>query len=124
LQLPKLSILPRPEGEEVSADYLESLAKAISDSLNQVYLAINGQLSLGDAESPDNIFVCPRTFTTPATPGDPVEVDHNLPEIPHGRLIVSQDKPAHIYEDKSTWTKSKVYFKSDVATVTATVLIF
>lgn len=73
----------------------------------------------------DNNSLYRVTITTSATPNTEQAVAHTLKNrTPIGYLVISSDKAAHIYDGTTAWTTSNIYLRSDVASVTAKLLVF
>ena len=59
-----------------------------------------------------------------ATPGAEFSVAHQLGKVPAGYLVTGQDGPGHIYAGSTPNTKTTLYFKSDQANVTFSIMVF
>jgi len=64
------------------------------------------------------------TVTTPGTPDTEFAVPHGLGVIPSGFLVIDKDKAGDTYRGATTWSTEQIYLKTDVATVTLTLLVF
>ena len=107
------------ENDQNFGDYLRDVDR---DLIN-LFLAMQGRVRFTDSGMGENIAGELVEFTTHATPGTAVTVNHRLNMIPYGRLIFTQNKAGALYEDMTTWTKTTVSFKSDVASVTFKVFL-
>lgn len=63
------------------------------------------------------------TITTSAAPGTETAIAHGLKRVPVGCIVIEKDKAAHIYLGASGKDATNYYVRSDVASVTATLLI-
>lgn len=94
--------------------------KDLEQTLDKIFSKIRDILNNGLNFS-DNFECHVETITTDATPGNSTVITHNLKRTPVGCLVLEKDKAAHIYKSASTTTTYTV--KSDVASVTATLVI-
>lgn len=72
----------------------------------------------------DNSSINRKSITTSGTPDTEAAVSHNLKRVPVGYFVVGRDKAGVIYNGTTAWTTTNIYLRSNVATVTATVIIF
>ena len=72
----------------------------------------------------DNHDLFTTTITTNATPGNESAISHGLKRVPIGCIVAETNKAAHLYLGPSGKSASIYNIASDVATVTATVIIF
>ena len=86
------------------------------DSLNKFYIEVKSILNRG-ASFDDNIDCRLVSFTSNAVATNDTEVTHTLGKIPSGYIIYSQDKAGSLYLGSGTWTATKIYVASDVASV-------
>lgn len=63
------------------------------------------------------------TITTNATPGVETTIAHGLKRIPAGFIILETDKAGHIFTGSTAKSATNYYVRSDVASVTATLVI-
>lgn len=71
----------------------------------------------------DNFNCVKKSITTSAVIGTASTIAHGLKRVPIGYSIIRKDKAAHIFESAAP-DSTNVYLKSDVASVTATILVF
>lgn len=92
----------------------------VDTDLSNLFLCLQGRVRFGDGVSgarSENIAGEFRTVTT-AGANTEVVVPHTLGEVPIGRIVLRQDKAGHIYDSTTAWTKTNIYIKCDVASVT------
>ena len=71
----------------------------------------------------DNLDAQTVSVTTHTTPGTEVAVAHTLKRVPAGYIVLKRDKEGVIYDGATAFSTSSIYLKSNVASVTATILI-
>jgi len=71
----------------------------------------------------DNVDCDLVTYTSNGTPNTEDTVGHSLGKVPTGIIPVSLDKPAVVYKS-NTFSASNLFLKCNVASTTATLLIF
>lgn len=109
----------RTPSHEPQDPFSKDLDKGLDDFLGQVRDLLNGGIKFAD-----NFSATIATFTTDATPGVETAIAHTLKRTPTGFLVLAKDKAAHLFDGASGKDASNYYVRSDVASVTATVLIF
>lgn len=72
----------------------------------------------------DNVDCRQVSFSSSATPNAENTVAHTLGKVPTGYFVYSKDKAAHLYDGGTTWTKTNIYIKSDVASVAFKMIVF
>lgn len=71
----------------------------------------------------DNFSSYVTTFTTSAVVGTETAIAHGLKRIPVGFIVLEKDKAAHIYTGTTAKSVTNYYVRSDVASVTVTLVI-
>lgn len=108
-------------------DLSDLVIGAINSFNGALVKKINGRISFGDGSQSSlagNIFGQFREFKTPSSANTEFRVDHGLHKHVFGRIVVRQNKAAHLYDsNNSGWGDSSVYFKCDVASTTFKVLL-
>lgn len=116
-----MSQLPRfSTGDNAPATHYE---KDLERSLDKQFEKIGEILNKG-LRFADNFDAYIGALTTNATPGVETAIAHGLKRVPSGFLVIQKDKAAHIYNGSTAWTADNIYVRSDVASVTATLIIF
>lgn len=100
-------------------DYTKNLEKTLDEAFQRLREILNKGLLFAD-----NFDAYIATITTDATPGLETAITHGLKRVPSGYLVMSRDKAAIIYDGASAWTATTLYIRSDVASVTAKVIVF
>jgi hypothetical protein len=95
--------------------------KSFETNLNKYLLLLRRIINNGLNFS-ENFNCLVTTITTNATPGVATAITHSLKRIPVGVLIAEKNKAAHIYTSAKDATTYSI--KSDVASVTVTLIIF
>jgi hypothetical protein len=97
----------------------------IDKDLSMLFLLAQGRVRFGNGGNAigDNIAGQFLTFTTSATPDAENTLVHKLDAIPVGYIIVKQNKAGSLYTGTTSWTKSNLYLKCSVASVTYTVFL-
>jgi len=95
--------------------------KDLEYSLDKIFTAI-GEILNGGLNFQDNFSCYKTTVITHATPGNTTVLTHGLKRTPVGCLVVEKDKAAHIYTSAKSATTYTI--KSDVSSVTITIIIF
>lgn len=115
------SNIPSPYSPQYAGirEFDKDLAKCLEEMMSNLSTIFAVGISIADNLDKQIISVA-----TSGTPGTEVAVPHTLKRIPTGYLVIRQDKAASVYDGSTTFTKTNIYLKSDVATVTASVLIF
>jgi hypothetical protein len=107
--------------EEDSAKRFNRAISGLNSFMRDITRKINGRLSFGDASqssSGGNIYGQWIEFITPGTPDLQFKVDHGLQKNVVARIVMRQDKAAHLYDSNlGGWGDDAVYFKCDVASV-------
>ena len=76
----------------------------------------------GIAGNLDAVYVA---YTSHATANTEDTVTHNLGRVPVGYLVIDRDKAGMVYSsNKAAWTTTTMRLKCDVASTTATLLVF
>jgi len=97
----------------------------VDTDLNNIFLCLQGRVRFGDGVTGargENISGEFRTITT-AGANTEVVVPHTLGAIPVGRIVIGQDKAGSLYSSTTAWTKTNIYVKSDVASVTFNIFL-
>lgn len=105
--------------------------------MNDIYKAINGRISYGqtgsDPRDPnnlstglvqDNIDGAWGKIADTGVADTQFTVTHNLLRVPIGFHVVRQSKAGSFYDSGTTWTKTQIFLKCNVANVAATFFIF
>jgi hypothetical protein len=98
--------------------------RILQTQLNKLYTLAQGRISFGtgvDGENGQNISGQFQTYVSNATPNTEDTLAHTIGSIPLGYIVLSQDKAGSVYQQASTgtaWTKSAIYLKCSVASVT------
>lgn len=100
-------------------DFSKDLEKNLDSFLTLVRTILNGGLRFAD-----NFDCHIETITTSATPGVETAITHGLKRTPTGCFALEKDKAAHIYKGASGKSETTYNVASDVASVTATLIIF
>jgi hypothetical protein len=108
-------IFPQPANKK-EMDVFNSISKFFES----IRLILNGGLLFAD-----NFDMRMVTFTT-AGANTEVEIAHTLGKIPIGYTVYGQDVAGSLYTSTggTAWSKTSIYLKSSVATVTFKVLVF
>ena len=93
--------------------------KSLDRFFQLIYQFLNNGLRIED-----NVSVYTATITTSGAPDTEQAVAHDLKRTPIGYWIVSRDKAGIIYDGPTAWTDTNIYLRSNVASVTAKVIIF
>lgn len=72
----------------------------------------------------DNMDIARVSVESHATPGTEFSVQHGLGKVPLGRLIYQQTAAGSLYAGITANTKTTMYFRSDVAAVTFSLVVF
>jgi len=96
-----------------------NVEKAWTDLVDQLRDILNKGVKFSD-----NFNAELQTITTSATPDTESAITHTLKRVPTGYLVYSRDKAAIFYDGSSSWTATTIYLRSNVASVTAKILIF
>ena len=114
-QLERLALGDVPPPNE----HAKNLERALDSFCNSVRTLINKGL-----RPSDNFDAFEISITTNATPGVETAIAHGLKRVPSGYWVVKRNKAAHIYDGGTAWTSENIYVRSDVATVTARIIVF
>lgn len=98
-------------------------AKNLERALDTFCEAVRTILNKGLRPS-DNFDSYETTITTNATPGVETAIAHGLKRVPTGYWIVKRNKAAHVYDGATAFTSENIYVRSDVASVTAKIIVF
>lgn len=109
----------QPSNNPPENAYEKDLERSLDKFATDVALILNGG---GRIE--DQLDIYRGTITTDATPGVETAIAHGLKRAPLGYWIVGKNKAAHIYDGASAWTATNLYVRSDVASVTAKIIVF
>ena len=100
---------------------LEQNAKALSN--------VSFGTTISNKDGDMNMQCWKASGTSAGVANTEFSVTHNLAHVPFGFMVVSTDKAAHIYKSTTAWTAATktslgtIYLKSDVATVTFSIVI-
>lgn len=72
----------------------------------------------------DNMDAVDVTFTSSATPDVENTVAHTLGKVPTGVIVYSQDKAGSVYNGTTAFSKTNVYLKCNVASMTVKAKVF
>ena len=97
----------------------EDLIKALDGMINNLLALFDNGVDVND-----NLDVEALTITTNGTPDTEDAFTHTLRRVPSGYLVANKDKAGHIYSGGTAWTSTAIYLRSDVASVTAKVVVF
>ena len=100
-------------------DFDKNIEKSFTRLTDQLTRILNKGIQFG--ENFDAYIV---TLTTNATPGVETAITHGLKKIPLGCLVLEKNKAAHIYLGASGKSATVYNVASDIASVTATLMIF
>lgn len=115
MQLNKLTVGDAPPKD----DYQKDLERALDKFSQELTTLLNKGLRFSD-----NFDSYIGQVTTDPTPGTETAIAHGLKRVPSGFLVIQKNKPAHVYNGASAWTVDNIYVRSDVLSVTATLMIF
>ena len=94
------------------------LEKALDKFFSELRAILNNGIRPGD-----NLDAQTVSVTTHATPDTEIAVAHTLKRVPTGYIVLGRDKAGLIYTGATAFSASSIYLKSNVASVTATILI-
>ncbi len=97
--------------------------KNLEQSLDRSFQRLREILNKG-LNFTDNFECHVSTITTNATPGVETAITHGLKRVPVGAFALEKDKAAHIYTGATAKDATTYYVRSDVASVTATIIVF
>ncbi len=103
-------------GAQPENAFEKDLEKGLDKIFSEILDALNGGLGFSD-----NFSCFVTTITTDATPGNTTSISHGLKRVPIGCLVIEQNKAGSVFLSSKSATNYIV--KSDVASVTATVVI-
>lgn len=116
---PHITSLDRPSDVMAQADYLRELnrmARFIT------FLNVNGGVDSGTRSlNIDGVWVA---YTSNATPNTEDTVAHNLGRPPLGCFQGIPNAAVIIYASATAWTKTAIYLKASVASVTTNLFLF
>lgn len=119
MQIPRTFSYRVPDDDPKNAKkWLVNMTSELVTFFAYFIRAINKGITFGDGVSIDNIKGGWVTFTSSATPDQENTVAHNLGAIPVGWIIFTQDKAGSLYLGVTTWDKTNIYVKCNVASVT------
>ena len=102
--------------------YNRQLRELYDAALNLSLTSRDGAIQNNDkVGNLDAVYV---VFTSNGTAGTEDTVAHKLGRTPVGYFPVRQDKAAVLYDGTTTFTSTNIYFRTSVATVAWTVVIF
>lgn len=99
-------------------DFDKDLEKLLDKLFGALVLILNNGLKVDENFNAEIV-----TVTTDATPGTEVAAAHTLKRVPIGYLVLGRNKEGVIYDGATANSSSNIYLKSNVASVTATVMI-
>jgi hypothetical protein len=99
-------------------DFDKNLEKAFIRNIDQLAEILNKGILLSE-----NFNAYIATITTSAVVGTETAITHGLKRTPTGFIVLEKDKAAHIYLGASAKTATTYYVRSDVASVTAKLMI-
>jgi len=115
MQLEKIDIGRTPPADVFG----QNLEKSWTRLIDQLMEILNG-----GAKFSDNFNCQLVTVTTDAIPDTEGAVSHTLKRVPTGYLVYGRDKSGVIYDGSTAWTTTAIYLRSNVASVTANIIIF
>jgi len=121
---------PKPVKVNTGAEgnITERAVATLNNFMLGIVRKLNGKLSLGDGSQSSltgNLYGQYIEFTTPSTPDEQFQVDHGLGKAPAARIIVRQNKAAHLYDSNlGGWGDNSIYLKCDVASVLFKIALF
>lgn len=107
-------IFPIPESEKQV-----ELFTILQRFANDVCKILNGGIIFAD-----NVDCALVSFTSSGTPDAENTVAHGLGKVPTGYIIYEQDKAGSLYKGSTSWTKTNIYLKCNVASVAFKAIIF
>jgi hypothetical protein len=120
MNFPKI-IAPNPTGNEFSD--VSKMDEELSKSIDRISSALDLVFANGVGVS-DNLDCRVVSLSTSATPDAENTVAHSLSRVPSGYIVVKRNKAAIVYDGTTTWTKTNIYVKCDVASTAVTLIIF
>lgn len=99
-------------------DFEKNLEKGLLKLAEQVREILNGGLRFED-----NFSIELKTITTHATPDTETAYTHTLKRVPIGFIVYDRNKAGILYAGSSANTATTIYIRSNVASVTAKILI-
>ena len=111
---------------EVEFQDTKSILKKLLQELATWQYGIKVILNKGISRN-DNIDQVDVTFTSNATPDTEDSITHTLGKVPEGFRVITKNKAGDIYGTPSlgtAWTKTTIYLKTSVASVTAKIEVF
>lgn len=95
------------------------LLKILADLMTNLSNLFDRGLSFSENMDNEELSV-----VTHATPDTEIAYTHTLGRIPSGFFVVNADKAGVIYAGTTAWTNTQIYLRSNVATVTARVIVY
>ena len=99
--------------------YQQGLERVIDDHMKKIREILNKGLLFAD-----NFDAYIATVLTDATQGVETAITHGLKRTPTGFLVFEKDKAAHVYTGSTAKNATTYYIRSDIASVTVTLMIF
>jgi len=106
----------------LSESWLGELCRIIRLGYEQLVGIVNGRISFGDGDLPDNIDGVWVEATTPTPADTNFTVVHNLGRLPVGYIVVKKSAACDVYDGSVAATETEMTLKATVAGVT--VLLF
>lgn len=100
--------------------------KNLDADISSIFTALKGRIRFGsstDGYRGENISGEFQVFTSDSTPDTEDTIAHTIGAVPVGYIVLKQNKAGSLYLGSTTWTKSNVYFKCDVASVAFTIFL-
>ena len=108
----------RPSTAKPTNEFESDLERSLDILVSALREILNKGISIDD-----NLDAFRTTITTSATPGVETAIAHGLKRRPIGCLVLEKDKAGQIFLGTSGKDAERYYVQSDVASVTATLLI-
>lgn len=104
--------------EKPNDDFEKNLERSFTKLVDQLVELFKNGITFAD-----NFNGYLTTITTDATPGVETAITHTLKKIPTGCVVLEKDKAGHVFLGASGKSSTVYNVASDVASVTATLLI-
>lgn len=97
--------------------------KSLEINLDKIFTALRLMLNNG-LRFNENFDAAITVVTTNATPGVETAIAHGLKRIPIGCIVLEKTAAGHLYRGPSGKDATNYYVASDIASLTARVMIF